>query len=263
VKAHTTTGSEMLFAIEVCQAAGTVAMDYLRQGIVADTKADGSPVTKADKECERLIIDKIVETFPDDGILGEEHGERRATEGNRRWIIDPIDGTYNYARGIPIFATLLALEYDGEVVLGVVHAPAMLETFWAEHGRGAFKNGLKTQVSNCNKVSESMLNFGGANRILQFGFWEGFTKLVAETKKQRGFGDYLGFSLVFEGKSEAMIEIEVMPWDLAPMKILIEESGGRFSDLEGGASIYSGSCLVSNGLVHDQIETTLLENKRS
>lgn len=260
MKVQTAASTELLFAIEVSKAAGAIAMDYLRQGITAEIKADGSPVTRADKECERLIIDRITEAFPDDGIMGEEHGERKG--GNRRWIVDPIDGTFNYARGIPIFATLLALEKDGEVVLGVVHAPAMLETFWAERGKGAFKNGMKTQVSGHKDLSESMLNFGGANRILNYGYWDRFTKLVAQTNKQRGFGDYLGFALVFEGKSEAMIEIEVKPWDLAPMKILVEESGGRFSDLAGGESIYKGSCLISNGLVHDQIESILIENKR-
>lgn len=263
MKVQTATSTELLFAIEVSKAAGVIAMDYLRQGITAEIKADGSPVTRADKDCERLIIDRISETFPNDAIIGEEHGERKGSGSNRRWIIDPIDGTFNYARGIPIFATLLALEQDGEVILGVVHAPAMLETFWAERSKGAFKNGIKTHVSGCNHLNDSMLNFGGANRILKFGWWDGFTKLVAETNKQRGFGDYLGFALVFEGKAEAMIEIEVKPWDLAPMKILVEESGGRFSDLAGGNSIYSGSCLISNGLLHDQIESTLLENKKN
>jgi len=253
--------AEMLFAIETCNAAGQIALDHLKRGIDSSIKPDGTPVTKADKECESLIIDKIRQRFPADGILGEEYGTSVSSANSRRWIIDPIDGTYNYARGIPIFSTLLALEVDGEVVLGVVHAPVMSETFWAERGKGAFKNGLRTKVSTCDRVSESMLNFGGANRILQYGYWEGFTQLVKETKRQRGFGDYLGFSLVFEGKAEAMLEIEVQPWDLAPMKILVEESGGRFSDLAGGNSIYSGSCLVSNGLVHAEIESMLLAKK--
>lgn len=256
------TSSELLFAIDACKAAGDIAMDYLRQGVSTEIKTDGSVVTRADQESERLIMDKIRQAFPNDGILGEEHGEQKANKSNRRWIIDPIDGTYNYARGIPIFSTLLALEYEQELVLGVVHAPAMLETFWAERGKGAFKNGMPIRVSSCAKIGDALLNFGGANRILDHGYWEGFRKLVSETKMQRGFGDYLGFSLVFEGKAEAMIEIAVKPWDLAPMKILVEECGGRFSDLAGGQSIYSGSCLVSNGLVHDQIESALLNHKK-
>ena len=253
--------SELLFAVEACKAAGDIAMDYLRKGVSTETKLDGSVVTKADKESERLIIDRIKQAYPDDGILGEEHGEKKSTRGGRRWIIDPIDGTFNYARGIPIFSTLLALEYEQELVLGVVHAPAMLETFWAERGKGAFKNGMPMRVSSCADIGDALLNFGGANRILDHGYWEGFRKLVSETRTQRGFGDYLGFSLVFEGKAEAMIEIAVKPWDLAPMKILVEESGGRFSDLAGGKSIYSGSCLISNGLVHDHIESALRDYK--
>jgi histidinol-phosphatase len=248
---------EMSFAIDVCKAAGEIAMSYFRKGVVSSAKSDGSPVTIADKECEQLIRDKIEQAFPADGILGEEHGASQATGGNRRWIIDPIDGTFNYALQIPIFSTLLALESDGEIVLGVVHAPAMQETFWAEKGQGAYKNGSKIQVSKCSEIAESWFNFGCPERIFKDGYWPGFTKVVQSTKRQRGFGDYLSFTLVFEGKAEATIETKVKPWDLAPMKILAEESGGKYSDLAGSNSIYTGSCLVSNTLLHEKFLSTL------
>lgn len=251
------TSTEMLFALEVCKAAGEIAMDHLRRGLETSTKQDGTPVTQADKECERLIRAKIAEHYPADGILGEEEEEKQLGANKRRWIVDPIDGTYNYAKHIPIFATLLALEHNGKIVLGVVHAPAMIETYWAESGQGAFKNGNRINVSKCDDLSKSMLNFGGPNRILECGYWKGFTQLVKQTERQKGFGDYLGFGLVFEGKSEAMIEIGVKPWDIAPMKILVEESGGRYSDLAGGDSVYLGNCLVSNGPLHDEMESTL------
>ena len=243
---------EISFALDVCKAAGEVAMKYYREGVASTDKADGSPVTVADKECERLIRDRIEKTFPNDGILGEEHGERAVAGSSRRWIIDPIDGTFNYASQVPIFSTLLALEADGEIVLGVMHAPAMQETFWAEKGKGAFRNDAKISVSKRSTLAESQFNFGCPERILKAGYWPGFTRLVETTRRQRGFGDYLSFSLVFEGKAEATVEMNVKPWDLAPMKILAQESGGKYSDLAGSDSIYTGSCLISNGLLHDQ-----------
>ena len=152
---------------------------------------------------------------------------------------------------MPIFATLLALEQDGEIVLGVVHAPAMQDTYWAERGKGAYKNGVPIRVSSIDSLKESQINFGGANRISLPGFGKGLRSSFM-TQRQRGFGDYLSFGTVFEGKAEACMEVGVQAWDLAPMKILAEESGGKFTDLEGGPSIWSGSCIVSNGLVHDE-----------
>lgn len=261
---------ELDFALQLCGQAGRLAMDHLRNGVQSVMKDDNTPVTAADKECERIIREEIGRNFPADGILGEEEGESGGLEeapgltgpaglGRRKWIIDPIDGTYNYARGVPIFATLLALELDGEIVLGVIHAPAMGDTYWAEKGGGAYKNGERIRVSNLADVSQSQLNFGALNRILEEGYWGGFTQLVRKTYRQRGYGDYLGFAYVFEGKADSMLEVGVKPWDLAAMKVLIEEAGGRYADLSGGQSIYTGSCLVSNGRLHDQVLSILLQ----
>ncbi len=252
---------ELSFALDICELAGATAMRYQKLGIGSEMKDDGTPVTAADKECERLIRQGIKQTFPDDDILGEEEGETVQSRSDRKWIIDPIDGTYNYARGVPIFSTLLALEAGGEIVLGVVHAPACNDTFWAEAGAGAYKNGERLRVSTTSQLAESQFNFGAPNRILEKGYWNGFTLLVASTYRQRGFGDYLGFSFVFEGKAEAMLEIGVKPWDLAPMKVIIVEAGGKYSDLEGGSSIYSGSCLVSNGYLHETILQMLTDGR--
>jgi histidinol-phosphatase len=255
--------AELVFALDICERAGKVALAHFDRGIDAVMKDDGSPVTAADKECERLIREAIVAKFPQDAILGEEEGASAgashlvAEKSGRKWIIDPIDGTYGYARGLPVFSTLLALEDDGEIVLGVVHAPAMEHLYWAEKGRGAFKNGQRINVSDKVELSDSQLSFGGINRIHAHGYWPGFTKLVTSTYRQRGFGDYLGFAYVFEGKAEANIEVGVKPWDLAPMKIITEEAGGKFTDLDGNGSIYTGSCLTSNGLNHEQWLQTL------
>ncbi len=171
-------------------------------------------------------------------------GEQAKPE--RKWIIDPIDGTYNFARGIPIWSTLLALEVQSQVVLGLVSAPAMNEQFHAVKGGGAFKNNRPIHVSDVGELDQALFNFGGPNRIEARGLWPNLQEVVKATYRQRGFGDYLGFSLVFEGKAEAMLEVDVKPWDLAPMKIIVQEAGGCFIDLSGGESIYPGSCLVTN-----------------
>ncbi len=250
---------ELVFALDICQRAGKVANDYFQEGVSAEMKDDGSPVTKADKEVERIIRGAINSTFPEDGILGEEEGETfaKGSSSGRRWILDPIDGTHGFARGIPVFSTLLALEQDGEVVLGVVNAPGMNETFWAEKGKGAFRNGQRVYVSEVCEISEAMFNFGGPSRILELGLWDAFTETVKKTSRQRGFGDYYGFGLVIDGRSEAMLEVGVKPWDIAPMKILVEEAGGKFVDLKGGDSVHQGSCLITNEALHDEFKTLL------
>jgi histidinol-phosphatase len=253
---------ELEFALAIADRAGDVALKYFRLGVAAQMKNDNTPVTIADKECERLIRSAIAESFPEDAILGEEEGTSSgaATARRRRkWIIDPIDGTYNYARQIPIWALLLALEEDGEIQLGLVHAPAMQETFWARRGGGAFRNGEPVHVSTIKDVGMSLFAFGGPNRIMGSKLAKGFQRVIASTYRQRGFGDYLNFAYVFSGKAEAALETGVNPWDLAPMKIIVEEAGGRYCDLEGGSSIYKGSCLVSNGLVHDEILRLLID----
>lgn len=241
------------FAVDVCKRAGALALKHFRSGIEMTMKPDNTPVTLADKECESLIRQEISQVFPGDTILGEEEGESRSnSESNqRKWIIDPIDGTYNFARGIPIFSLLLALEVKGKIVVGVVHNPATSDIYYAELGCGAFKNGERLKVSKVARVEDSLFLFGGPNRILEKGFWDGFTKCIGKSYRQRGLGDYLNFAYIFEGKGEASMEVGLYPWDLAPMKVIVEEAGGRFSDLDGGDSIYTGNCLVSNGLVHD------------
>jgi len=260
---HPETSKQLQFALDICRQAGQIAMHYFQQQqLEVKLKADQSPVTVADQECERLIRQAIATEFPGDGILGEEEGEVKSVNGSgpkRKWIIDPIDGTYNYARGIPIFATLLALEEDGKIVLGVVNAPALDHVYWAEKGCGAYKNGQRVQVSAETDFAKSQFNFGSPSRILERGHWQGLAKLISSTYRQRAIGDYLNFALVFEGKAEAALEIGVMPWDLAPLKILAEEAGGRFSDLQGGDSIYTGSCLVTNGHLHELYLSTFLQ----
>lgn len=241
---------ELGFALDLCKQAGELLLSYFSQGVEVSVKDDKSPVTIADRASERLIREAIHKLYPDDSVLGEEEAPHKAA-GQRKWIVDPLDGTYNFARGIDIFSVLLALEDSEQIVLGVVHNPARNETYYAEAGNGAFKNGQRLRVSDISSIQESQFLFGAANRIAQSQYWQGFTSLIRDTCRQRGPGDYLDFAYVFEGKGEAMIEVGLSPWDIAPMKVIVEEAGGRFSDLAGGDSIYTGDCLVSNGKVHE------------
>ena len=214
-------------------------------------KADQTPVTQADREAEQAIVARLSAAFPDVGFLGEEFGAQGAQ--GRRWIVDPIDGTKNFIRGIPYWATLIGLEEDGEVTLGVVHAPATGETLWAQRGRGAFANGEPLRVSGVDRLGEATLLHSSLNYVRRLPpgrYWDGFLRLVDLTDRQRGFGDYFAYTFVLRGQAELMLEADLQPWDLAPFAVLFEEAGGRLTDFEGRPTIYSGTVLASNGRLH-------------
>jgi len=237
-------------AAEAARAAGDVALKYYHSGFEVTIKPDHTPVTQADREAEQVIVDILGRGFPDCGFLGEEFGERGPRA--RRWIIDPIDGTKNFVRHIPVWATLIALEEAGEVTVGVVHNPVTGELYTASRGGGAFLNGQRIRVSDVADLGQAQLVHAGLNLLRGSRFWDGFIGLVDATERQRGFGDYLGYALVAEGKAELYVELDLKPWDLAPCKLLVEEAGGRFTDFDGRASIYSGTALATNGRLHDQ-----------
>jgi histidinol-phosphatase len=206
-------------------------------------------VTQADREAERAIVERLGAAFPDVGFLGEEFGAQGAQAV--RWIIDPIDGTQNFVRGLPYWATLIALEEDGDVTLGVVHAPATGELLWARRGEGAFANGRPLRVSTVDRLASATLLHSSLNYMKALGaYWDGFLRLVDATQRQRGFGDYFAYTVVLRGQAELMLEADLKPWDLAPFKILFEEAGGSLTDFEGRPTIYSGSALASNGRLH-------------
>jgi histidinol-phosphatase len=239
-------------ALEAARAGGAIALRYFRGGVRVMRKADRTPVTQADHEAEAAIVERLRAVFPDVGFLGEEFGAQGGQA--RRWIVDPIDGTKNFVRGIPYWATLIALEEDGEITLGVVHAPATGEVYWARRGRGAWVDGVPLHVSAVDRLGEAMLVHSSLNllRLPDPGrYWEGFVRLVDRTDRQRGFGDYFGYTFVLRGQAELMLEADLKPWDLAPFKVLFEEAGGRFTDFAGRPTIYSGTVLASNGRLHD------------
>jgi len=241
-------------ALGAARTAGAIALSYFRADVRVMRKADQTPVTQADQEAEAAIVDHLRPAFPDVGFLGEEFGAQG--DQSRRWIIDPIDGTKNFVRGIPYWATLLALEEDGEVTLGVVHSPATGELYWARRGQGAFADGARLRVSMVDSLAEATLVHSSLSylKVLRPGpYWEGFLGLVDRTDRQRGFGDYFGYTFVLRGQAELMLEADIKPWDVAPFKVLFEEAGGRFTDFAGRPTIYSGTALASNGRLHEEV----------
>jgi histidinol-phosphatase len=244
-------------AVRAAKAAGEVILPYFRTSLQVETKADQTPVTAADRAAEQAIVAMLQSQFPDYGFLGEEFGEQ-AGATNTRWIIDPIDGTSNFIRGIPYFATLLALEEAGEITHGVIYAPAEQTLFYAAKDFGAFMNSHEPlAVSSLGELSQAMLVHGGLDILRQSGYWDGFTKLIDATARQRGFGDYFAHTFVFRGQAEVMVEADVKPRDLAPLKIIVEEAGGRLTDFTGQPTIYGGNAVVSNGHVHAEVLTLL------
>jgi histidinol-phosphatase len=239
-------------AIRAARVAGEVILPYFRTALQVETKADQSPVTAADRAAERAIVEMLRREFPAYGVLGEEFGTQPG-QVDTRWIIDPIDGTQNFIRGIPYFGTLVGLEEAGEITVGVVYAPAEDDLLYAARGEGAFANGERLAVSTIAELAQATLLHGGLDLLLQGGYWERFTRLVQATRRQRGFGDYFAHTFVCRGQAEVMLETDVKPWDLAPLKILVEEAGGRFTDFAGVPTIYSGNAVVSNGRVHDAV----------
>jgi histidinol-phosphatase len=236
-------------ATEAARAAGAIALDYYTNGFDVTIKPDQTPVTQADREAEQAIVATLERAYPEWGFLGEEFGAK----GNKdvRWIVDPIDGTKNFVRRVPVWATLLALEERGEVVAGVIHNPVTGDLYAARRGGGTRLNGELVHVSDVGDLWSATLLHAGLRLYRAAGVWDGFVRLVDATERQRGFGDYMGYTLVAEGKGDVYLEVDLKPWDLAACKIVVEEAGGRFTDLAGQPTIYSGTALASNARLHD------------
>ena len=241
--------SDLEFAASLADTADKLALErFGAADLRVETKPDLSPVTEADKAIEQALRERIAAERPGDSVLGEEQGS--SGEGGRRWILDPIDGTRNYSRGIPIFATQIALEVDGEVELGLISAPALGHRWWAERGKGAFRDGKQIRVSQVNAIENAVVSCElseGTGRL---------APLVARAWHARSFGDFWQHMLVAEGCVDVAIDPVVKIWDCAPLKIIVEEAGGKFTDLAGRAVIDGGSGVSSNGLLH--VETLAL-----
>jgi histidinol-phosphatase len=220
-----------------------------------DTKPDLTPVSEADHAAEQLIRDRLRSARPGDAVLGEEFGTDGG--GSRRWIVDPIDGTKNYVRGVPVWATLLALEEDGVMRVGVCSAPALGHTWWAARGEGAFADGSPIHVSKVRSVEDAHLCYSDFKWWEEYGLQSEFEGLARRVWRTRGFGDFWSHILVAEGAADIAAEPVVALWDLAPLLVIVEEAGGRFTDLAGVATADGGNALSTNGLLHDEVLAAL------
>jgi histidinol-phosphatase len=237
-------GPDLALALELADAADDISLGRFRaHDLVVETKPDRTPVTEADRAVEEAIRERVAAGRPDDALLGEEFGVRGG--GGRRWIVDPVDGTRNYSRGVPVWATLIALEEDGEVTVGVVSAPALGRRWWAERGGGAYANGARVEVSRVARVEDAAISFALENEL---------SELVARCWHPRGYGDFWAHMLVAEGALDAAVDaIGVSEWDLAAVQVVVEEAGGRFTDRAGAPRIDTRSAISSNGLLHDAV----------
>ncbi len=244
-------------AVSAAEQAGQSALRYypdLDSAAFAsrvEWKHDLSPVTLADREAEAALRTRLLGAFPGDGFLGEESGDTPGSSGYR-WIIDPIDGTRSFVRGIPIWATLVGLEYRGEAIAGVAYIPPLGHTYRALIGDGAFRGNQRLHVSGIGTLGDAQLFYSSLSWFAKAGREAEFLNLARRTQRQRGFGDFYGFLLVAQGAGELMVEFGVHIWDVAAVKPIVEEAGGRFSDWDGKTSLDRPDVIASNGLLHDE-----------
>jgi histidinol-phosphatase len=239
------------------EAASAASLAHFRRGVRVEVKPDRTPVTAADRDAEAAIVAVIRAAFPMHAILGEESGAHQGEAANR-WIVDPIDGTRGFTRGGSFWGPLVALEHEGDVVVGAMCMPALGETFWAARGRGAWveRDGdgpVRLEVSGISDWEEASLSFGEFRGVFSPERERAALELARAAAQARCYGDLAGAAMVLTGRAEAWIEAGVQVWDIAPLKILAEEAGGRFTDLAGRPTAASGNCLLSNGRVHEHV----------
>jgi histidinol-phosphatase len=229
--------------------------------LVVETKPDLTPVTEADRAVEETLRARLAEVRPGDVVLGEEFGEGAgaagggdSASGGRRWIIDPIDGTKSYARGIPVWATLIALEVDGDLVAGVVSAPALGSRWSGAAGRGAHRDGEPVSVSQVARIEDAHLAYDSVDAFESVGLDTEFLALARRCWRVRGFGDFWAHMLVADGSIDIAVEVGGLAvWDIAAVKVVVEQAGGRCTDVRGDARIDTGDVISTNGLVHDDV----------
>ena len=253
---------DLAFALELADAADAITLErFEATDLHIDSKPDMTPVSDADTSTEQRLRALIEAQRPADAIVGEEFGGEATFEG-RQWVIDPIDGTKNFVRGVPVWATLIALLVDGKPVVGVVSAPALARRWWASEGSGAwrsFQGGSpkKLEVSAVADLADASISFSSLEGWRDRGLHEQFVALSDSTWRLRAFGDFFSYCLVAEGAVDIAAEPEVSVWDLAPLAILVEESGGRFTSLAGVDGPHGGDALATNGLLHDSVRGVL------
>jgi len=244
--------SDLRLALEAADAADAVTTTWFRSAMLdVETKPDRTPVTEADRATERAIRDVIQGRRADDAIHGEEFGT--TGRGDRRWIIDPIDATMNFVRGVPVWATLIALEDAEGVAVGVVSSPALGQRWWAGRGLGAHRNAEPMRVSGIDRIEDAHLSYNSLVALEAHGMRPQGEALSQRCAQTRGYGDFLSFMFLAAGGLEIVIEPIAAEWDLAPLIVIVEEAGGRFCDATGTRTIRGGNAIATNGALHEEV----------
>jgi histidinol-phosphatase len=249
-------GSDLAFALALADVADAITMRHFRSPVLAvETKVDRTPVSVADRAAEEALRQAIARERPGEAVVGEEFGGEG--DSGARWILDPIDGTKHYVRGIPLWATLIALEREGAVVAGVASAPALGGRWWAEHGGGAFADGERIRVSTVSRIEEASFSHAGVHSFDAHGHGAALRALSERAWMERAYGDFWQHMLVAEGRLDFAVEAIVNLWDLAAVQVIVEEAGGRFTDFGGVPRPDGGSGISSNGRLHDEVLAAL------
>jgi histidinol-phosphatase len=238
---------DLALALALADVADALALPAFDRGAAAVAKADGTPVTEADRAVERALRERRAAERPDDAILGEELGAAGA--GERRWVLDPIDGTVHFARGIPVWGTLIALEEDGEPVVAVVSAPALRRRWWAARGQGAFRDGHPIRVSAVERVEDAFV----AHANLYLGFDVDADALLRAARVSGGYESFLALMLCAEGAADAAFAPRGFLWDLLPAQLIVEEAGGRFTDFDGRRTAAGRGAIAANAALHADV----------
>jgi histidinol-phosphatase len=247
---------DLALAHALCDLADEITTARFRaRDLRVDTKPDLTPVSEADHAVEIAVRERLERDRAGDAIVGEELGT--TGDAARRWIVDPIDGTKSYVRGVPVWATLVALEADGELVVGVVSAPALGRRWWASRGGGAFADGEPIRVSEVHTLEDAQLCFANFRDWEPSGLSATMLALATRVWRAVGFGDFWGHMLVAEGAADVMVEPELALWDVAALRPIVEEAGGRCSDLRGAPAVGPGGCVTTNGRLHGDVLSAL------
>ena len=240
------------FAVEIARGAGEITLQYFRKQPETSRKSDGSFVTIADRQAESYLRQRIGERFPDDGILGEEEGELQGKSG-RRWILDPIDGTFAFVHGVPLYGVLIAVEISGQMSVGVVNMPALGEIVSAAKGVGCFFNGEPARVSATAGLKDALL------LCTSFDFGRA-TELQERAKVSRTWGDCYGYVLVATGRADVMVDPMMNLWDCAPLLPIMEEAGGTFTDWRGVRTADGGNSIATNGRLFEEVLSVIRQS---
>jgi histidinol-phosphatase len=240
------------FASLIARRAGEATLRHFGEMVSSEAKGDGTPVTLADRDAEMVLRKAIDERFPEDGILGEEYGESMSRSGYR-WILDPIDGTRSFMRGVPLYAVLVGLEVRGIASVGVIHLPALEETVAAAVGVGCYWNGVRCRVSDTAKLGRAVGLTTDEVFTARSSVGTGWQRLARECEYVRGWGDAYGHALVATGRADLMVDPVLETWDAAPLLPILVEAGGRFTSITGEATIHGRSGVSTNGHLHDEV----------